>query len=178
MKHLKILGGLLIAYTLNSCSIFSEAEPTELPPATQTGANTFGCLINGKVFQARGDSKYEAIDKDFNYGSVNLSAVYVKNGKIETATGLSTPILNGTGSYIIEHRTGLWYGVDNLNLYGKKNKPLQSKLVVTKFERGEDKVNNLRWLIVSGTFEGIILNDNNPLDTIKITEGRFDVKFN
>ncbi len=177
MKKTKILAGLLIAHVLNSCSLFPEPEPT-LPPETQTGANTFGCLINGKVFQARGGGGYEAISKNFDYGSVSLNAVYVKDGKVERDAGLSTPVLNGIGSYIIEHKTGLWYGVDNLNVYGRKNKPIQSKLVITKFERGEDKTNNLKWLIVSGTFEGIILNDNNPLDTLKITQGRFDVKFN
>jgi hypothetical protein len=53
---------LLIAHALNSCSLFPEPEPT-LPPATQTGANTFGCLINGKVFQARGGGGMTLLQK-------------------------------------------------------------------------------------------------------------------
>ena len=57
-------------------------------------------------------------------------------------------------------------------------KPITAEEFDAKFERGEDKTNNLKWLIISGTFDGIILNDNNPLDTVKITQGRFDVKFN
>ena len=56
MKHLKILGGLLIAYTINSCSLAGDTEPTELPPITQEGKNTFGCKVNGKVWIPNGFS--------------------------------------------------------------------------------------------------------------------------
>eukprot|EP01035_Chromulina_nebulosa_P055079 gene55079-75473_t len=39
-----------------------------LPPLTQTGANTFGCLINGKLFRARGSDGYSGLNMDFNFG--------------------------------------------------------------------------------------------------------------
>ncbi len=48
MKKTKILLGLLIAYALNGCSLLGETEP-DLPPATQTGANTIGFKVNGKT---------------------------------------------------------------------------------------------------------------------------------
>jgi hypothetical protein len=34
----------------------SQSEVGKLPPATQTGAETFGCLINGQLFKPKGSS--------------------------------------------------------------------------------------------------------------------------
>ncbi len=173
MKHLKILGGLLIAYTLNSCSLFSEAEPTELPPATQTGANTFGCLVNGKLFVPKSGGNYEGITKNYD-GGLGLAALYVKDKQVENGIGISTPLLNGVGKYLLEKPKSLWH-----NAFHDRNlAPLNASVTITKFERGEDKANNLRWLIISGTFEGVLLPESKYKDTIRITEGRFDVKFN
>ena len=172
MKYLKILGGLLIAYTLNSCSLFSEPEPTELPPATQTGANTFGCLINGKVFQPRSGGLYEGLTTDFD-GSLGLAALYVKDKQVENGMGISTPLLNGVGKYLLEKPKSLWHRA----FHDRNLAPLNASVTITKFERGEDKVNNLRWLIISGTFEGILPPEGRYTDTIRITQGRFDVKF-
>jgi hypothetical protein len=63
--------------------------------------------------------------------------------------------------------------------YGVSGRPLSGKVEITKFERGEDKANNLKWLIVSGRFEGVIISrDLGCKDTLRITQGRFDVKFN
>ena len=46
MKHLLLLFTALII--LNGCS--NDDDNASLPPETQTGANTVGCLVNGKVF--------------------------------------------------------------------------------------------------------------------------------
>ena len=55
MKLLKIAWLLAIAITLIFASCKKENEDT-LPPATQTGAGTFGCRINGKVYVPKGNS--------------------------------------------------------------------------------------------------------------------------
>ncbi len=159
----------------SSCSLFLEPDPT-LPPITQNGANTFGCLVNGKVFAPRGSSKYPTLTKDYA-GSLTLIGMYVKSGEVESSAGIATPIINQTGEYVFENEYGVWYSGAEGN-YGGKQKPVKSKLIITKFERGEDKINNLKWLIVSGTFEATLVSDKNSSDTIKITQGRFDVKFN
>ena len=46
MKHLLLLFTVLMA--LNACS--KDDDHASLPPETQTGANTVGCLVNGKVY--------------------------------------------------------------------------------------------------------------------------------
>ena len=40
---------LFIAFTFINCSNNDDPQD-QLPPITQTGANTFGCLVNGQVF--------------------------------------------------------------------------------------------------------------------------------
>jgi hypothetical protein len=175
-----VLGGLLIAYALNSCSLFGDTEPT-LPPATQTGAETFGCLVNGKVFVARGGGNYPGLTKDYD-GGLSIVGIQTTNGNWDASTVVGHQTVRGVGKYTNsnpryfrhsdKNRIAGGYGNDG------KNVPISSELIITKFERGEDKPNNLRWLIVSGTFEAVLTADDNPLDTIRITQGRFDVKFN
>ena len=46
MKNLLIL--ILLTTSLSCCS--NDDSGASLPPETQTGANTVGCLVNGKVF--------------------------------------------------------------------------------------------------------------------------------
>jgi hypothetical protein len=54
MKNLLLL---LLALTLSCCSK-DDNKPVnpldQLPPATQTGANTAGCLVDGKAFLSKG----------------------------------------------------------------------------------------------------------------------------
>jgi hypothetical protein len=157
---------LLLASSLHACSWFGDPSPS-LPPETQNGAETFGCLINGKVFTAN------EVRKDYDGGIMvggtnkdNLSVVF------------SIDNLNKTGTYYYT-RNNLGCFTLNGCRYGLQGTPLSGKVEITKFERGEDKANNLRWLIVSGRFEGVITSGSpNCKDTLRITQGRFDVKFN
>jgi hypothetical protein len=177
MKHLKILGSLLIAYALNSCSLANDASPDTLPPETQNGAETFGCLVNGKLFVPKGDSNFQTLSKDYD-GGLTIVAIYATNGKWDTTIGIGHQSINGVGKYNDSKLRYFRYSNSIAGGYGNQIMPLKTSLNITKFERGEDKKNNLKWLIISGTFEAILLGDQNPLDTIRITEGRFDVKFN
>lgn len=40
---------------LESCALFDLDHSDTLPPVTATGENTFGCLVNGKVFTNKGE---------------------------------------------------------------------------------------------------------------------------
>ena len=54
----KIITVILLSTLLGaSCKKTNTPSPTDqLPPTTQTGANTFGCLVNGKVYVPKGSS--------------------------------------------------------------------------------------------------------------------------
>jgi hypothetical protein len=166
MKKSKILLGLLIAYALNSCSLFGDSNPS-LPAETQTGAETFGCLINGKVFEAKEVRK--------NYDG-NLLVGGTNKDDFDVVFGMDRVDKIGTYYYT---RSNLGCFPFNGCFYGVQGIPLSGKVEITKFERGEDKANNIKWLIVSGRFEGAITASSPTCkDTLRITQGRFDVKFN
>jgi hypothetical protein len=56
----KIILILFASFALNSCSKDDDNQQ-ELPIATQTGRNTFGCFINGVPFIVKNTSMQSAI---------------------------------------------------------------------------------------------------------------------
>ncbi|MGG8497881.1 hypothetical protein ACQY1Q_15825, partial [Tenacibaculum sp. TC6] len=69
---------LALVATFTNCSKDDIIKPqTELPPITQTGENTIGCLVDGKVFLPKGNNplgnpivtcNYQNIDNSFEFG--------------------------------------------------------------------------------------------------------------
>ena len=54
----------------------SENPVDQLPPETQTGANTFGCLINGQIFLPKGLSLSPILQCAYQYLNTNYSQGY------------------------------------------------------------------------------------------------------
>jgi len=177
MKKLFFL--LIVIMVFNSCDrdgqIFGGKD--QLPPETQTGANTVGCLVNGKVFLP----KKEGINPEVNcfYQLVNgkyfftmafsdlrgssIESVSVQSGKVELQIG-QTYILNknsiidgdfvgGGGSYLTTLQ----------NIY-RTNTIKSGELKITKI----DPTNS----IISGTFWFDAVNSAG--EVVQIREGRFD----
>ena len=73
MKILKLLPVLLFSIIIlftTQCKKDKNKEP-ELPPETNTGAMTFGCKVNGKVFVPQdGNGKPGLFVQYINYGDV------------------------------------------------------------------------------------------------------------
>ena len=98
MKNLLLLVTILV--TLSCCSNNDDNGNT-LPPITQTGANTVGCLVNGKVFlpHAEGINSpvncfYQFIDGEFffnitiaDFRGVTPKGVTVQTRKIDLQAG-------------------------------------------------------------------------------------------
>lgn len=72
MRHIFNLLAAVILFTACGCSKDNLQE--QLPPATQTGANTFGCLFNGKVFTlaSPGPAIYATLAERPNFSIWNL----------------------------------------------------------------------------------------------------------
>ncbi len=175
MKKTKILLGLLIAYALNGCSLLGETEP-DLPPATQTGANTIGFKVNGKNWVPRNDKKYlpntpNNIDKTgvFSIFYEDLVTFAVSGKRVEVKGekdsffridiyGFYTPKNYYSVAMSYRETGGGWWSAT-------KNKPC--KLEITKL----DTVN----YICSGTFSFTGVDKSGS--TVEITDGRFDVKY-
>ena len=149
-----------------------------LPAATQTGAQTFGCLINGEVFipekfgSLRPYAFYQFVDGAYTLGlggarkdgsgkdfkSLSLGAIDVqamKEGEYELKSQESK---NFSGQYLLGGGVVLRSFTTDVN---------PGKVVITRLDDKE--------FIISGTFEFTVLdNDGNE---IQITDGRFDLNY-
>jgi len=161
----------LFLLSLEGCFLFPDPKET-LPPATQTGANTFGCLVNGTVW----------LPKGFN-GTTNLSPSYDPNfnGK---------PILNITSYRIVSdtETQEIALGINGIYKIGTYT-VMKDTLAFVSFNikkcnyfyfdslvyrKGSIVITKLDLPIISGTFDFILYKPG--CDTLKITNGRFDIK--
>ena len=186
MKHLffKTIVFLFL-FTITSCSE-SDAPQDQLPPITQTGANTFGAVVNGKVF----------ITKD-------------KTGYTPPGGGTPKGLEVTTGSFLPTYE---YFGIDATNyegiylyiyipkeipeetIYFFKNSPgVRASIEKPSYTHVFSIINNTIYAsyedsgsitftkvdysmgIFSGVFNVTLKNKNNENDIIEITDGRFDL---
>jgi len=172
MKKLLLL--LTIILTISSCNKDDDDNNETLPPATQTGAGTFACYVNGQSFiDTSGgyfNSFYQFIDGQYFFGIGGLDA----NGGL-----LDQIILSSNASEIEEGVQYILTCNEPQNYYGEVAFARQllgattcntnfGTMTITKL----DFTNN----IVSGVFEFDIIHPNTG-ETIQIRDGRFDTLF-
>jgi hypothetical protein len=179
---------LIFLYSLligSGCRKHKTKNPVDqLPSETQTGANTFGCLVNGQPLTPKGSA----------LSGPNLACIYqyIISG---TPSGYTFALAGtdkkdpcnirtvGFGFDSIKMQTGIYQlkirkngqGGGGVNI-GICNFPSNNfhtnELVVGQLELKKfDEINQ----IASGTFWFNAVNDQG--DTIKVTDGRFDVRY-
>ena len=173
--------------TLTQCSKCKKDDPTpkpeipaELPPETQSGVGTCGCLVNGKAYATLSSTKCRgdwqglntlAISADCNmgssYGSDFFSTGMLLNGRLQSGqvfrlTKFNQPIDFTMSQFVVNATTANYICV----YQGNYIKNGQVELV--KFD-GVAR-------IASGRF-AFTLYEPGGCDTLRITNGRFDVKF-
>jgi hypothetical protein len=180
---------VLTAITMLSCTnktTDADYNP-QLPAATQTGANTFGCKINGVIMIPR-DAKIEGVPggslpKGIEYASnrndlynldyeqieakdcleTNRGGIFIKLYKVFNNEVALYPISNVVGGFSADWGDATYIQVLYKNaFYGSIENT--GNLQITKYTKG----------IISGTFSCKLKNKNNPNDIIEITDGRFD----
>jgi hypothetical protein len=177
MKNL--LFGLLAVAVLSSC----KKDIDELPPATETGANTFGAKVDGELWvpQKFGIAQTAPI-LEARYGgnnSVFINARNFSSSPTETEFEIHIKDITGPGTYALNQTTNK-YPYENAS-YGyyikRKFMPLNDwitsnqftgSVIVSKF----DNVNK----IISGTFSFTAGSTDNTTGPLVVTDGRFDVK--
>jgi hypothetical protein len=155
----------------------------ELPPATQTGANTFGASVNGKLWVPSSAPIP---------GAAKLEARYITAGLIINARNLaSTPTesefeifikdLNGPGVYPLNQDAAVYpnHGPSYGYYISRTFTPVNQWLTSSQFTGVvtitlDDRVNH----IISGTFHFDALNLFGTPDTLRVRDGRFDIKIN
>lgn len=146
----------------------------QLPAITQEGKNTFGCLLNDSVwipYKTDFTRKIEVYyDPFYRNGTLRIIAER-KKGDLNQSITMGHDNLNKTGTYqLSDSGSGLYFDdlVKNC-VYNAFESNVTSKgtLNISKLDL-QDKV-------ISGTFEFTLAKPD--CDTIKATNGRFDVKF-
>ncbi len=166
-----------------SCTLVDALKPvpTALPPETQTGANTFGCLVDGKLLVPYSDdSNVEPLIKDLaspQGGLFQLLGKYYKNNKRHLSCDFVLKNLTQEGIYILklkypnpnlEKTDGAIASINDEYFY-MLNPKSTFTVEVTKFDQKN--------YIVSGRFYGTLYHEKDSTRKVEITQGRFDVKF-
>ncbi|OBX26570.1 hypothetical protein LX77_00850 [Gelidibacter algens] len=166
----------LFVLTFTSCNNDDDDAPTDpidqLPPMTQTGENTFGCLVNGKLFVVTNNTKQVAVYQGGGLsigGEKDLNGFFSEVSMFISETSIGEMIIENE-NYILNNNSlmkGQYYN-DEENCFYFTNQSHTGFLKITKL----DKIN----FIVSGSFEFQSVSED-CTDSIKITDGRFDLKY-
>jgi hypothetical protein len=160
---------------LLSCHHQNDPTPVEqLPPATQTGANTFGCLVNGQPWTPRGNngtSNYSvSYDTGLNGGVFDLQTYrYPDDSNDFQALYFSVLSNCQVGSYSFRSRRR-----SRAYFWNTKAKCYVDSKDSTTYRQGTFTITKLDLTkgIIAGTFAFTLYQPG--CDTIKVTEGRFD----
>ena len=154
-------------------------EFEKLPPITQTGANTFGCLADGKAWVAQRNDcsifcepSFKVLYDGGNGGNLGITAL-----SINLQEGVNQGILIGFDStnfksqFIYNQNNSLSIGFTFIN-NSQYTRSWDSSVLCT----GSINLTtyNLQTGIVSGTFEFILSKPNT--EAIIVSHGRFDKK--
>jgi hypothetical protein len=175
-----ILSGLLLSASCKKHVVQPVNQLSLLPAATQTGANTFGCLIDGQAFVPQNRSILQGPDIQCDYiftaGGYYFTVVASnKNNSIIKQVNIGTDFLaiaqgqtyalktytsgNANASYTLFPTIG--------EVQYSTNNSTSGQLTITKL----DTINQ----IVSGTFYFKAVNA--PGETVSVTDGRFDMPY-
>ncbi len=169
---------ILISATLVSC----KKEVSELPPITQSGANTFGCKVDGALWVPAGFGIIPTaaqLEARIVGNELHINARNFASSPTESEFEIFIKDLSGTGNYILNTLPGSPVNQENNYAYYVHRKvnpdnewvttsPYTGTLTISKI----DTVNHF----VSGTFAFQAINMYNAPQPINVTEGRFDVK--
>jgi hypothetical protein len=154
-------------------------ELSKLPPATQTGANTFGCLVNGKAWVPQGGCFLCPSVLKFYYDSGNGGQFSIK--ALLTNAKRDEGITITVDSIISKKSLNLKLDRESARVLfrNSRNSPTCYSLFSDDFDLNcEGLITlttvDLTTMIISGTFEFTLFKQS--CETITITNGRFDAK--
>ncbi len=164
-----------------------QKDPMEfsLTPATQSGANTLSCVVDGRVYVAYGrrctnfgSTCEEALEVQYNakQGRLTINSVLSTTGRDErlavTCDSVFVPgVVAGVQQPFSYRLAGLGYTNDRLN-YSTADRT-RTRITITRL----DTVNH----IVAGTFDGylknLLINPTTEKLAVSVTDGRFDAVY-
>ena len=189
-RHFLMYFAFALSTSLTQCSK-TTVDPNGLPPETQTGAGTFACKINGVVWQYKNADNFYTTPKTRWEFDPTMYGGYLSIGGIRYSDGINADaILSLVADSLLTNKEktvnkyyGIDYGINYINysstnrvcrefyttpiIDSSKNFYSSGKLTLTKLDQ------NAR--IIAGTFYCTIYQTG--CDTLRFTEGRFDLKY-
>jgi hypothetical protein len=185
-KRIKMKRIYTVLATISFCLVIitgcRKSQPdNQLPPATQTGKNTFGALINSSIWVPKGSvfatpNLQIRYNPDYANGSLAIFAYRIPDTVINHRTHHGV-LIDSIKNYSYPHTFVLRansqndFGYTGYPCNYDTNDPLISgkgSITITKFDYPN--------AIVSGTFS--VSFSKNGCPDVTITDGRFDMKLN
>ena len=167
---------LLFSLAIISC------KKDKLTKETQKGANTFSCLIDGEIYKPcsepriLGDPGIPSLDGGLsvsgNRMEARVSASCNKFREEDKNVYIEIGNFTGAGTYLLSDLSNrLLYSIYDNNTYREySSKNTKSgRVIITK----DDSTSK----ILSGAFEFEGVHNNDPGKIVKITSGRFDIRY-
>ena len=167
----------MLCFCFAQCKKTNTPDPSEqLPPETHTGAYTFGCKVDGKIYTAKGkDGLLASQYVDFGASSDSTINILIGNSVQKFNFGITIKYLGISNIAVTNQYPYTGYFKDNSSgtVQGTSNYYSTDSLNVGRV--------NIKYFIgssspmngVAGTFEMDAKNANGKI--IRITEGRFDI---
>jgi hypothetical protein len=172
MKKIIYLLFLLLIICLTSCNNDDDNNSGDtLPPETQTGANTVGCLVNGEVFLPKAEGINPAVVCNYEFIGRDQRGTGVKT----VGVGTQRVNLEENETYILDKNEfdngdftggGGAYSLSSSDIY-VTNSIVKGTLTITRVDTSNS--------IISGTFWFDAINEQGEI--VEIREGRFDYEY-
>jgi hypothetical protein len=173
----------LLIFFLSASLLFScKKEVEELPPATQTGANTFGAKVNGAFWIPQGFGAFPAsnllearrLGPNFYINARNFSS-----SPKETEFEIFLKDVTGAGIYPLNTTLGNRSTAASYGFYVKRNFSPTNEWLTSATYSGTVNISLLDTAnhIIAGTFQFSaedIFGSDPPLT---VSEGRFDIRY-
>lgn len=174
-KHLLIVT-VIFFLLVSGCSKDDDRAPIDkLPPATQTGANTFGCLVNGKAFIDADNlfnCYYQYVDGGYYFGiqgentGFNPSSISIRTNN---RTISENEILLFSTDELGNACASAYFRISEVfGEFARTNLIYTGELTITKMDQDTHIVSGTFWFDVQHPVTG---------ETVEIREGRFDTRF-
>ena len=175
---------LLVALSILAFVTACKKDVDELPPATQSGANTFGAKVDGKFWIPQGFGPVPANDILYAHfvpgRDLYIEAKNFASSPNETEFRLFIKGVTATGTYMFNSiSSGYPSTAVSYAYYVKRNITPENEWITSNQYTGSVTITALDTIarFVSGTFQFNAINlYNNPIP-LTVTEGRFDVEY-
>jgi hypothetical protein len=178
MKKTLYLTLLICPFLLYNCGPDNPLKPNPpqadtLPPITTEGLQTFGYKVNGEVIRY-GSQSGRYINLDYLNEDSTLHFQLESGDHFLGLSGLRVFqkvkfLIDSTTTSGIDQPASLWVQYFNSRSKQRYNQEISGGGEILKLESTPDHN------IVSGTFWCTLINQDDPKDTVYITDGRFDL---